>query len=368
MSGMWMPMPIQTEGADANLTRPQPRRNNGELDRDAFLMLLITQMQHQDPLNPMDDRDFLAQMAQFSALEQQQQMTRSMELQQAYSMIGKTVGAMFFCDTSGVFRNVYGPVMYVTRNGGNIFLGVETMVPRVDADGNYMFTDSGDRMYDQRIIDTPIDRVSMVSDAHIVSHQLQHILDGVANSRDIGLIGRYVQAITMDENGRPTGFVEGEVEFVRFTGGVTVLMVNGQEIFAGEVFSVSDGALVIGRQISATQFNADGSVTTASGTIQGISVRDGRAYVELSSGYRMRVNHIDHLVEGLQFIGRVVNHEDDNFNGVVDRVSIANGDIRLHIGDQQVITLVRFRDGGRIIGNAPVPNPPVEEDDEEDDD
>ncbi|MBR2216148.1 MAG: flagellar biosynthesis protein FlgD [Selenomonadaceae bacterium] len=41
-----------------------------ELDKDAFLQLLVTQMQYQDPLDPQDNSDYIAQLAQFSALEQ----------------------------------------------------------------------------------------------------------------------------------------------------------------------------------------------------------------------------------------------------------------------------------------------------------
>ena len=39
------------------------------LGRDAFLRLLITQLQHQDPSRPIDDMNFIAQLAQFSSLE-----------------------------------------------------------------------------------------------------------------------------------------------------------------------------------------------------------------------------------------------------------------------------------------------------------
>lgn len=52
-----------------------PRNHEmGALDRDAFLKLLTTQLSNQDPLNPTEDREFIAQMAQFSSLEQMQNL------------------------------------------------------------------------------------------------------------------------------------------------------------------------------------------------------------------------------------------------------------------------------------------------------
>ncbi|MDP1569076.1 MAG: flagellar hook capping FlgD N-terminal domain-containing protein [Vicinamibacterales bacterium] len=53
-----------TTGAAAAL----PDRTD-QLGRDAFLNLLVTQLQHQDPTNPMADADFIAQLATFSQLE-----------------------------------------------------------------------------------------------------------------------------------------------------------------------------------------------------------------------------------------------------------------------------------------------------------
>ena len=71
------------------------------LGKDAFLKLLITQLRNQDPLNPLDQNQFLAQTAQFSALEQLQGINKGIEdlkvasagssLIQAASLLGKTV-------------------------------------------------------------------------------------------------------------------------------------------------------------------------------------------------------------------------------------------------------------------------------------
>ncbi len=47
------------------------------LDQADFLKLLVTQLKHQDPLSPMNDREFIAQMAQFSSLEQLQNVNKS---------------------------------------------------------------------------------------------------------------------------------------------------------------------------------------------------------------------------------------------------------------------------------------------------
>lgn len=49
------------------------------LDKDDFLKLLITQLKNQDPFNPLDQNQFLAQTAQFASLEELQTMNKTLE-------------------------------------------------------------------------------------------------------------------------------------------------------------------------------------------------------------------------------------------------------------------------------------------------
>lgn len=74
------------------------RKTSNELGKDDFLKLLITQMENQDPTSPMENTEFIAQMAQFSSLEQMTNMSSSFEKMATYitqnnatSALGKTV-------------------------------------------------------------------------------------------------------------------------------------------------------------------------------------------------------------------------------------------------------------------------------------
>jgi flagellar basal-body rod modification protein FlgD len=71
---------------------------NAELGKDQFLKLFVAQLQHQDPMNPMEDSDFMGQMASFSTLEQvtnlasaNEAIATNLSLSQSVGLIGRTV-------------------------------------------------------------------------------------------------------------------------------------------------------------------------------------------------------------------------------------------------------------------------------------
>ena|SRR5438105_5680871 len=77
-----------------------PKSQANQLGKQDFLKLLMAQMQNQDPLKPMDDTQMIAQMAQFSSLEETQalrqtiqQSANSQVVAQAASLIGKYITA-----------------------------------------------------------------------------------------------------------------------------------------------------------------------------------------------------------------------------------------------------------------------------------
>lgn len=70
--------------------------NHGQLGKEEFLRLLITQLENQDPLNPMDDKEFVAQLAQFSSLEQLTNISEEVKAIKENSVQQDMVGAVGF--------------------------------------------------------------------------------------------------------------------------------------------------------------------------------------------------------------------------------------------------------------------------------
>jgi flagellar basal-body rod modification protein FlgD len=88
---------IKSTGSPTSATQDVSGKN-AEMGKDQFLKLFVAQLQHQDPMNPMQDQDFMGQMASFSTLEQVTNLASAnaaiasnLQLSQSVGLIGRTV-------------------------------------------------------------------------------------------------------------------------------------------------------------------------------------------------------------------------------------------------------------------------------------
>ncbi|EEF81625.1 flagellar hook assembly protein FlgD [Borreliella valaisiana] len=103
--------------------------NKVNLGKDDFLKLLITQLRYQDPTNPMKDKEFIAQMAQFSSLEQMANMSKSFEKLSSSLEIRKDLDLL-----GKVIKFQHGDGEIVKGRVTNIKTGA---IPQIMVNGNY---------------------------------------------------------------------------------------------------------------------------------------------------------------------------------------------------------------------------------------
>lgn len=109
--------------SQSSLKKASDASKNG-MDKDAFLQLLVAQMKYQDPLEPTSNTEYISQYAQFSQVEQMQNMAATTELARASSMVGKEV-YIKTVDTTGTVRTVTGKVDYVVFENNKAFLAID---------------------------------------------------------------------------------------------------------------------------------------------------------------------------------------------------------------------------------------------------
>ena len=279
------------------------REPNNDLDRQAFLQLLVTQLRYQDPLNPMEDREFIAQMAQFSALEQMINLNQTFERNHAFSTLGRSVDAAFVHPVTGEWTEISGLVTAVNTQGNQVLLVVNG-------------------------IDVPFDAVKSISEDFFVSHQLdaifQHILSQEANN----LVGMYVQAITV--NGDNQEFVEGRVTQVRMNPqtGQIILTVGTRDVFRHEVTGIAGEPQLI--NVPGFVFgNRTPTNTLEDVLVTRIDIVGNRAYLVFNINdtqgqpLRQHIERINYATEALRFVGQEISHA--GISGRVGSISIQAG-------------------------------------------
>lgn len=296
-------IPVSTTAGTAVSNAANQRNVSSELDKDAFLKLLIAQLQNQDPLEPMDNTEFVSQMAQFSALEQMQNLNSTMTASQAYSIIGKDVYAVAYNESTNAYEEIQGTVEYVSIKNSTPYLSVNgTEISFSDI--QYVYGSSGTS--------------SSTSTDTVVNQALS-------------LVGKTIQAITVDDDLEATGFIEGKVDYVKFVDGAPVLSVGGKDVSLYEVVSVSDNQLLIGNQVSAYV----NSETVISGTIDDISI-NGESLYAVIDGNKILIQDLSSLMNALAYVGKTVSTGD--VSGIAESV-IINKSIPYLVVDGQEISL-----------------------------
>ena len=197
---------------------------SSELDKDAFLKLLITQLQNQDPLSPTDSTEFTAQLAQFSSLEQLgivnenlkklQNFQASINNSQAVSLIGKEI----------------------TANGNSLNFadgqpaGCEF---KLDGDASVAVVS---------IYDHTGEFVKSFESQNLAAGQHSLYWDGTDQNGNLAASGNYtfeVLAANADgHNIKTTTFFSGQVNKVIFENNTTYLISGDQRVALGDIIEV----------------------------------------------------------------------------------------------------------------------------------
>lgn len=110
------------ETASSGSSISNSTESGSTLGKDAFLQLLVTQMKYQDPLDPQDNSEYIAQLATFSQLEELQNMSNTMQVSQASSLTGETVIMKTKSSVTGELMYVTGTVDYVVIESNKAYL------------------------------------------------------------------------------------------------------------------------------------------------------------------------------------------------------------------------------------------------------
>lgn len=114
---------VESTSASSLAKESSKKTSNSTVDKDQFLQLLVAQMKYQDPLEPTSNTEYISQYATFSELEQMQNMSATLELSRASSLVGQTV-LMKVTDSSGNTTSVQGNVDYIVYENNKAYLSI----------------------------------------------------------------------------------------------------------------------------------------------------------------------------------------------------------------------------------------------------
>jgi len=192
------------------------------LGQEEFLKLFIAQLENQDPMDPLDNAEFTAQMAQFSSLEQLLNINKNLEVfkdMQSSMDVGQSLGYLDreVTATGNAFALRGAPVEIgysIDGHADEVYLGIYDSAGNLERKEDLGELPAGDHGY---------------------------VWDGKDNDGNIMQNGRYTFEVMASEDDGPvltTPYVSGVVEGVSLVGGNPLLTVNGVEISSSNVKSV----------------------------------------------------------------------------------------------------------------------------------
>lgn len=123
---------VQETGTTTTKAKEEAKAKNGGLDKEAFLSLLVAEMQNQDPLEPTTNTEYISQLATFSSLEEMQNMAKSYEISRSVELVGKEVYLKNTNSTTGATNYIHGIVDYVQMSGKDALLSVNGQLYSID--------------------------------------------------------------------------------------------------------------------------------------------------------------------------------------------------------------------------------------------
>lgn len=201
-----------------------PTGGASEANQDMFFKLLITQLQNQDPTNPMDGTDFTAQLAQFSQLEKLDTMNSSLEYLQLYLASLNNAQTVDFI---GKEIKARGNAVEVTKSSS------ADLSYRLAEDAHAVTID----IYDGN--EQPVRSIALKAQN---AGDQTYTWDGKGNN------GAHVEAGVYTFQVRATGgdgeaiqsstYLQGAVDSVTFENGVTYLLVGERKVAIGDIITV----------------------------------------------------------------------------------------------------------------------------------
>ncbi|ABZ84784.1 flagellar hook capping protein, putative [Heliomicrobium modesticaldum Ice1] len=156
------------------------KKSNSQLGKDDFLKLLVTQLRYQDPMKPMEDKEFIAQMAQFSSLEQMKNIADGFEKFQSSQQKAMTGLNDVLAKFISVQQQMQADNMIVSAVS---FVGkqLEATVPILDEKGNPVKDQDGDIVTEK--IAGEVTAVSISNG--MAALQVRYEVNGEKRTRDV---------------------------------------------------------------------------------------------------------------------------------------------------------------------------------------